>query len=780
MQPSFGKNWTWIGLLVLLGLIPFLPYLFSGKLLLAIDAMAFPGYKFYLDALTSGTIALWNPYVLGGMPTFDALFGDASYPPFILLSMLLPLPKVVTALFIVETLVAGLGAWFLVRRFFGLDKLLSLCMGVAYMFNTNFFSYTYGGHIGKFHVMAWLPLSLFFLLRCLQPGCRWYHMLGLSLSVTLFISSSHLQFTYYVLMGYFLVWAFKSIGLLRNKAHGTALRTAGKFWAPVLLGVGLAFPVFYPPIQWNENYSVRGEGERTTYEHATSWSMHPEETASLLIPEFAGLNENYWGRNPFKLNSEYPGLSLLFLSAFGLAVFRRKWMWLWAGIGLAAVVFALGAHTPLFHLFYNFIPGIKNFRAPGMMIFWLATSLLMIAGHTLALLWKHGSPPLRSGKAPRRLLQIGLGISGAILLAGIFPGGIYGIWNAFVDPQAIPNFRNQASNFQDFSLGAIRTAVLLAVLTFALWKWVLRDTNRLRFSLVLLAVTYADLYAVNRHFLKSYEFPQAFPREPVVEAIKADTSDFRVFGLPGTGLDRGYTQYHRIETIEHFVDHEYGLYRALRGGDYTRNPNFFHGLQQTPDGSVHGSPFLDLLNVKYLLHRPREDGILRAVENTSRLPRGFLVYEWEQVPENRVLDRMKTPGFDPGTLAFVSPGDSVHVPAPPGEPGNGSVRILRRDLNRHEYAVTTDSPALLVLSELYFPFWNHEVNGIPVSQVRTNYAFRGIFLEPGSHRISAVYRSPWISLGLKVSMLSLISLCLLLVGHHLLSRRTERTAPWKP
>src|SRR5690606_37632345 len=123
------------------------------------------------------------------------------------------------------------------------------------------------------------------------------------------------------------------------------------------------------------------EGPRTTYEHATCWSLNPEEAAALIVPEFSGINENYWGRNPFKINTEYPGLAVLFLAVFGLAVFRKKWMWLWGGVGLLATLFALGAHTPLFWFFYNFVPGIKSFRAPGMMMFWLATSLLMMAAH---------------------------------------------------------------------------------------------------------------------------------------------------------------------------------------------------------------------------------------------------------------------------------------------------------------------------------------------------------------------------------------------------------------
>src|SRR5690606_18054003 len=113
-----------------------------------------------------------------------------------------------------------------------------------------------------------------------------------------------------------------------------------RFWGPVLLGIGVCFPLFWAPLKYNENFSVRGEGERQTYEHATSWSLHPEEVASLVVPEFGGTNDRYWGRNPFKLNSEYPGIALWVLGLFGLLAFRKRgYFVLWGCAGLIAILF---------------------------------------------------------------------------------------------------------------------------------------------------------------------------------------------------------------------------------------------------------------------------------------------------------------------------------------------------------------------------------------------------------------------------------------------------------
>ncbi len=793
-----------MALLALLGLIPFHEFLFSDQILFASDQIGSPAWKFYLDALGRFEIPLWNPFGLGGMPTFDAMFGDASYPVFILLGLLLPVESVISYNFVLHVLIAGFTAFILLRRYFGLDYLLAAPLALAYMLNTNFISHIHAGHTGKFYIMAWLPLGLFFLLRSLDASARWFHMLGLALTVALFISTSHLQFTYYVLMGYFLVWAFKSYTLVREKEYGQLSLTAGKFWLPVLLGVGLCFFIFYPPTQYNAGFSVRGEGDRQSLEHATSWSMHPEETFSLIVPEFGGINENYWGRNPFKLNSEYTGMSVLFLGVFSLVLFRRSWMWLWFGIGTLALIFALGANTPFFQIFYHLIPGIKSFRAPSMILFWLATALLVVSAMGLKLCVTEipkASSEVRN-RWSKKLLQWGLAIAGALLLFGIAAPTAYGLYNGFVHTEAIANFARQNQNATLFATGAIRAALLLAALVFITWKWLLKKQDTLRFGFALIALTAVDLIWVNSNFIKTCDVGRTLPREAAVEFLLQEKEPFRVFGVPGA-YERSFMQYHRIETVDGFTDNEYNLYRNYRGGDYQRNPNFMQGLMQNSDGSVAGSVFLDMLNVKYLGYRIPNDPGLKLAENKTALPRAYFVGDWETAGDEVILQRMLQPGFDPRARIFISettpPSIVRQITAPPTTsrhdalsdtsaldtteaaalaqapkaapaPAQSSAEISATDrsYNRLSYSVQNREPGILVLSELYFPHWQARVNDRPVEILRVNYAFRGVALEPGTHTVVMEYRSPWIRKGLWVSLGSLLCLVVGLTAYRFL------------
>ena len=406
------KSWlagNWINLLVVLavGILPFLPVLMSGQILFASDQMGSPAWQWYFNGLRQGELPQWNPYVLGGMPSYDANAGSALYLPILILGFLLPIGYFMTWDLVLHALFAGLSAYFLIQRYFRLDRWISTALAVAYMLNTNFISLIYGGHDGKVHILAWMPLSVYFLLNALGPRASWKHLVGLSLTVSMFIFTSHLQFTYFVLMGYFFVWLYFLLPPLIGKRFGEAGSVVLRYWGPVLLGIGLIFFMIYPPMKYNDDHSIRGAGARTTYDHATSWSMHPEETASLIIPEFGGVNENYWGRNYFKLNSEYPGLLVWFLGLLELFAFRRsRWFWLWGGVGLLSMIYGLGAHTPFFRVFYEYVPGVRVFRAPSMILFWLAMALLLMSGEALRRLTAVGEGSLSDGERKRILKRL--------------------------------------------------------------------------------------------------------------------------------------------------------------------------------------------------------------------------------------------------------------------------------------------------------------------------------------------------------------------------------------
>ena len=104
---------------------------------------------------------------------------------------------------------------------------------------------------------------------------------------------------------------------------------------------------------------------------------------------------------------------------------------------------------------------------------------------------------------------------------------------------------------------------------------------------------------------------------------------------------------------------------------------------------------------------------------------------------------------------------------------------LRRDRTEHARIVVDEpecvvvevevaSAALLVLMDSYYPGWQATVDGVPANILRVDYAFRGVLVGPGTHRVELRYRPTSLRVGAAVSGAGL-----LLVGGLLFVRRRD-------
>ena len=92
-----------------------------------------------------------------------------------------------------------------------------------------------------------------------------------------------------------------------------------------------------------------------------------------------------------------------------------------------ALSYGMGDHSPFFKLWYNVLPGVKNFRAPGMALFWLPLLLVMMAGPVLKAL--AGNDETSSND--RRALLHGTAMY-VVLLALAVIARFY--WTTFIGP----------------------------------------------------------------------------------------------------------------------------------------------------------------------------------------------------------------------------------------------------------------------------------------------------------------------------------------------------------
>ena len=356
----------------------------------------------------------WDDSRLGGVPTIDALFADA-YHPLVWTQFLMDPARAVGFKFILTVWVAFMSAMLLAWNLTG-NKWWGSLLGFLYAFSPEYFTYIYGGHDGKMMVFAIAPLALLAIRKIVRDGSLPY-LIIFALSVTWMILGSHLQLTYLFL------WGAGLYTLYEAAFHCNTLATRGKRvgLAAAGLAFGLALSCFQviPPYLYTTTQSVRGEGDHTNYGHAVSWSFHQEEMAQMLIPGFIGVDVYeqdektnnlkssslvnitmddyrkmaeagsqgspfYWGHNSFKLDHNNAGALLTFLGFLCLFLpGKRRWASFWGLGAVVALSYGMGDHSPLFKLWYNILPGVKNFRAPGMALFWLPLLLVMMAGPVL-------------------------------------------------------------------------------------------------------------------------------------------------------------------------------------------------------------------------------------------------------------------------------------------------------------------------------------------------------------------------------------------------------------
>ncbi len=155
----------------------------------------------------------------------------------------------------------------------------------------------------------------------------------------------------------------------------------------------------------------------------------------------------------------------------------------------------------------------------------------------------------------------------------------------------------------------------------------------------------------------------------------------------------------------------------------------FKRIAETSEG-MHIYENVDAVPDAYIVNSIRlvdsDDEALNAVSVSSFEPANQLVLQIR--PE----DRSK---FD---IEFAAIAKSGMRPAPTGIAGNAIISN-RSSLN---VSILTESsvPAMLVLTDIWYPGWEASIDGRAVTIARANYSFRAVCLPPGKHTVEFNYR----------------------------------------
>ena len=726
--------------------------------------------EFGFEQLSHGNLALWNPHIYGGAPYFGGMQGATLYPPNLLL-LFLPLPLAINWSIALNVWLMGvfMYAW---AAFRGLKPLACFVAGVLLMFCGPHFIHLYAGHIVNMATMAWAPLIFLAIdgvFACGSDGgprrLLGWCLLGM-FAVAMQIFAGHPQYLFYTGIAaglYMLLGAVQTL-VAQRRTQGTgqtifrALILPSCALAVIYVGgVALAAVQFFTAMQ------ASGETIRSVkvpFEFASMFGFPPENLLTLLNPYFFGdmMSQPYWGRCYLWEMSLFVGVTGLVLAVYG-ALYARKtselssrrtWI-LTAMLGLTFLL-ALGVHTPLFRLLYDWAPGFGKFRGISKFTFQTALFLVMLAATGFDAL-------LRKPQVERRFV-FGVALAGGlVLLLGGYIGFLSTVdWRewlrtiaatreSYLSPTAFGDL-TFAEGARTFASGAL----LLAGFTLLAIAGLLHCVPRWRPALpllVLLLVVETFFFAL--HTRDTFDARTVAAPE-IKDFIKNHPGDYRSLNLlnANSAMSMGAQD---LWGADPGVVRRYGEFMAWTQGiapDSATQYVNFQGID----------PLYTMLRLRYVFV-PGQKG-LQLVESPAKpMERVQLVGRCRVIGQrDAIFHALRAPDFDPRKEVILETPPSVE---PVASSVPGTARVTASSTDWLEVEADAVSPAILLITDAYTPAWR--AVALPESSqphyqlLPANYALRAVPLAAGHHHVRIEYApqaftlGKWVSIGAWVAFL---------------------------
>lgn len=355
----------------------------------------YPARKYLRDALHSGQVPLWNPYSLSGTP-FAADDQSAVFYPINWLFALIPLTMAFGWVAALHTFLAGLFFWAWGRRL-GWGHGAALSGATAWMLSGVMVSWQMWQVVDS--TLCWLPLALYFW-EGYRERRRPAQAVGVSVALGLCLLAGHLQFGFFVWLTVF------AYALYRRPLAPTMWTVAARTLWPFLLGAALSFV----QLAATADLLPRAVKRDASLDEMLQTALPLKQLAILVAPglfggqrddllsmHFGAIRYDFgamtvFGHPPFvgAVNlyemTVYCGVAALVFAVCGMRLRDRGDLSrFWFGVAIFALL--MGCGSPLYGLFYHYVPLFKSFHGVARVfaLFDFAIAALCAAGiHRLA------------------------------------------------------------------------------------------------------------------------------------------------------------------------------------------------------------------------------------------------------------------------------------------------------------------------------------------------------------------------------------------------------------
>jgi hypothetical protein len=704
---------------------------------------------FGFSELRHGNFALWNPYIYCGTPYFGGFQSGLLYP-LNYAYLFLPLAKAINFGIALHIFLAGffMYLWASRRR---LHFLACLLCGALWMFCGEHYLHVAAGHLCRLIATAWIPVIFLAIDGLFEDRSPHWILLGI-FAISMMIFGGDPQYVFYTAIAAAIYCALCLISAERRMqialrlvlmAAGTAAITAVQLWTALEAA----------------EESVRGSSG-VPYLFARMFSFPPMNFLTLLAPGFFGdlTHLKYWGLG-------YIWEMCLFLSVVGLllAIYgagaeraRRRFS---ITMALVLLLLALGSHTPLFRLLYDWAPGFNRFRGVSKFAVQASAFIALLSGIGLDRL-------IRAAEVDRRLAAAPILLGAALLIAATWIGapaaagkpaesaGPSPGWRQMMRDVAAAQeirvppdlyesaaFARQAQEHAAHSLllAALPCAIAAAGLLY------LRSTRKLALILAIAAAAEMLLFALSIRPTFRLAQSQA-PR--LKQFFEAHPGDYRTLIMDNPDVAMSLRAY--------------GLwgYGPLVPGRYAE---FIYASQgSNPDSATSYLPdpfsyvaVYKMLRWRYVIEKsnspePAPD------EFPGSMPHVTLVSQYRlETGRDRIFDAMSSGSFDPAREVILESRPEPE-PTPSGEAGQAKVTLSSTDSLVIEADLT--QPAILLVTDNYDRAWR--ARGLPGSSrsryevMPADYTLRAIPLSAGHHAILMEYAPRGFRIGRWISIVA--------------------------
>lgn len=699
-----------------------------------------PWRDFGFRELARGNLALWNPYIFGGAPYFGAMQGALLYPPNWLF-LVLPLAPAVnwTTALHVFAIGAFTFGWMRVRR---LHVLAGFLAGVMIMFGGAHFLHIFAGHLPHLLAMTWAPLIFCAIDGLFEQRKAGWCFLGI-FAVGMQVLAGFPQHVFYTAI---IAGIYSALRLIKQRR-----------WLLIapLLGIYIGGAVLSAVQLLAANQTMREtiRGVPLPFVFASQLPFPPQNLLTLLVPDFFGQAATYWGRSYLWESCLFVGVVGILLAVYAVIYCDWKTKWIPLVIFMVAFVLALGVHTPLYRVLYEYVPGFDKFRSVSKFIF--------TASLFLALLAAIGFDRLLQCRRVEFTFTTGAFFVSALLVCTllwtiktsgwrIFMDRIHSPAESFLSAQLYASqqfaFYSQHRSAVSVGTAALVCALFATLLAVSKWK------EQMLYGIALLASV--------EMFWFAHQARPSFDSKSVTNADEASflqthPGDYRILNPfnPNSAMSIRVPEFWGYDAS---VVRRYAEFVAWTQG---ANPD-----AATQDVKFHRTdPLYAMLRLRYAVQPQLGNFQVLEVE-TPPLPHALLISKYKIAhSRDEIFYAMRSTDFDPSTELILE-ADPKPAPLPPEAPvlsgTPGQVKIISESTDHLTIEADTAQPAILLVTDVFTASWR--AVSLPGSSQRNynlqpaNYVLRSVPLAAGHHRLRLEYFSPEFEIGKWVSLVSAI------------------------